>query len=103
MTRASFGVVPVTDHVDMVADLERAREQLVRVAVELVGALRALDLRPDALLPRRSKPPGRDLLALVDVLGCDVLGELVGRGDRARDDCLARNGLLRQELLVDDV
>src|ERR671935_668816 len=56
--------VPRADDVDVVTGLERSGHQLVRIALELVRALRALDLGADALLLRRSEPARADLLAL---------------------------------------
>jgi hypothetical protein len=87
----------------VVACLDRAGEQLVPVTGELVRTLRALDLGPDALLGRRSKASRADLLALEHVLRRDVLGELAGRRDCARDNCLAGHGLLLEHLLIDYV
>ena len=95
--------VPVADHVDVISVLNRAGKELMAVTGEFVGALCALDLRPDALLLRRGEAACADLLALVDVLSGHVLRELIGRGDRARDDCLAGDGLLFQHFLVDNV
>src|SRR5207253_1096874 len=94
---------PVADHVDVVAFLERAGEKLIRVTGKLVGPLSALDLSPDALLRGRSEASRAHLLALEHVLDGDVLCKLVGRRDRARNDCLAGHGLLLEHLLVDYV
>ena len=87
----------------MVAVLERAGKRLVRVAFELVRALRPLDLGADALLLGRGEAPGAHHLTLVDVLGRNVARNLLGARDRPGDDCLAQNRLLLQELLIDDI
>jgi hypothetical protein len=87
----------------VIAGLDRPREELMRIAGDLVGPLGALDLSPDALLRRGREAPGAHLLTLEDILGGDVLCKLVRRRDRARDDCLAGHGLLLEHLLVDYV
>src|SRR2546429_134992 len=52
LTGAFTRRVPATNDVDVVTLLQRAREQLVGVPLELIGPLRALDLCADALLLR---------------------------------------------------
>src|SRR5262249_32899145 len=94
--------LPRGHDVDVVAGLERAGHQLVLVTLDLVRTLRALDLRADALLLRRSEAARGHLLTLVDVLRRDVLGQLLGARDRTGDDGLLRHRHLLQHVLVDD-
>src|SRR5512133_1980136 len=95
------GEFPGAHDIHVVAGLKGAGKQLVGVTRELVRTLSTLDLSPDSLLSRRRKASRAYLLALEDVLRGDVLGELAGRRDRARDNCLAGHGLLLEHLLID--
>ena len=87
----------------MVAVGQRAREQLVRVAGELEGAHRALQLGADAALGRRREAARRDLLAGVDRLRRDQVEDLVGVRDRARHDTAPDELGLDEHALARDV
>src|SRR4051794_28579841 len=94
---------PAGGHVDVIAGLERAGQELVLITFDLVGALRALDLRADALLPGRREAARADLLALEHILSGDVLRQLLRVRDRTRNDRLPRDRLLLEHLLIDDL
>src|SRR4029079_2183932 len=91
------------DEVDLVAGLERADEALMLVAGNLDCALDAGQLGLDPPLRRRREAARRDLLARVDRLRGDELGDLVGIRDRARHDAAAHDLTLPEHLLLLDL
>jgi len=82
----------------VVMGLERPRQELVGVALHLEGAHVALQLGADAGLRDRVEPPAGDLLAGVDPLGRELVGDLLRVGDGARDDRPLQH-LLRGEVV----
>src|SRR4029079_4061594 len=93
--------LPRADHVDVIARLERAREQLVGVAGQLERAKVAGQLSPDALLAFGGEAQERDLLAGVDRLRRDLARQVLRLHDRSRSDRGLRD--LRARELARDV
>src|SRR5215212_10896064 len=91
------------DEVDVVARLQRAHQQLVLAARELQRAQPALELGVDALLSEWLEPVERDLLALVDLLGCDQLLDLVRLRDRTGHDVAPGDLHRLQQVAVADL
>jgi hypothetical protein len=89
--------------VDVVAGLERSREQLVRIAGDLNGAHRPLQLRADALRCDVVEPADGHLLAGVDRAAGNEGRDLVRIRDCARYDVLPLNRLDLQLMAFDDV
>src|SRR5581483_6106016 len=81
-----LGNLPRADHVDAVALLEGASEQLIRITGQLDDAVRALERCEHALLLRRAEAGGDEQLVLVGRLDGDQRGDLVHIRDRALRD-----------------
>src|SRR6476646_306274 len=84
--RGADAVPDVYDYVDVIAGLDEAAEQLVRVAGNRHRALIAGDAREHTLLGYGPELLHGDLLAGDDDARDGLVGDLVGAGDRARHD-----------------
>src|SRR5215218_2242012 len=86
LARARAPSTDRADEVHMVARLHGPYQELVLGSRHLHRAQAALQLGLDPLLAERLEPAQRHLLALVELLGCDQLRDLVRLRDRSRHD-----------------